>query len=90
MKNELNGLEFLQKLKARKDANDKGGLITDLSQLEISFLKKLMPSRYPEEPFELYKWRQKIQKQVAKYVMFKPNQVDYRGKSIPRKKEEGV
>jgi len=88
MEKEDSGLEFLQKLKQRFEANDKRSIQTDLTQTEISFIRKLSPARYEEEPYELYKWRQKLKKKVDKYVGFLPNEVDKKGNAIPRRKEK--
>lgn len=88
MENNKTGLEFLRKLKRRKDANDLKGLKTEFSSTEISFLRKLSPARYDEEPYDLYRWRQKIKKSVDKYIRFIPNQTGLDGKIIPRRKEK--
>ena len=87
MENNTNGLEFLKKLKQRFDANENKGIKTDMSDVEIRFLRALSPARYEEEPYDLYKWRQKLKKKVDKYIRFVPNRTDSNGKAISRRKE---
>jgi len=80
------GIKFLEQLKKRVEANDAAGIKTTLTETEIKFLNYLSPGRYPEESYEVYKWRLKAQKKARKYRLIQSNGVTPSGKAIPRKK----